>query len=220
MFGRSKPFHFSMNTDISLSTRLEDMNFYVFDTEATGFSVKREDRLIELAAVQVQKLHVMEEPIFQSYVDPERGIPEEIVKLTSISNDKVVQAPKAYEVIEQFAELVAKDRTNCLVGHNVGFDLQVLKSELQRADYKLRTPTSVDTLSLVKFLRPSEEVKDLDVYAKMFNCARYERHTALGDALTTASLFCGLIENIRERGYTTWGDLLHIISKERNSIFF
>ncbi|WP_037986011.1 PolC-type DNA polymerase III [Thalassobacillus devorans] len=219
MIKKAKRFHFNLKDDIPLSTRLEDINFQVIDTEATGFHVQKQDRMIEIASVPVRKLLVEEEEVFQTYVNPETVIPERIVKLTGIQDRDVERAPAAYDAINSFFQKAEANKTTCLIGHHIQFDITLMKCELSRAGYKFPKPRAVDTLSLLKYLYPTEGRKDLIEYAGMLDTRIYERHTASGDALTTAHLFCEAIARIQERGHKTWGSLLQVTAI-KNRMFY
>ncbi|MYL33678.1 3'-5' exonuclease [Pontibacillus yanchengensis] len=209
-------FRYTLEEDIPLSTSLRDLSFVVVDTETTGFQVEKEDRLIEIGAVGIEHLQVKEETAFQSYINPHRSIPATIEQLTHITNDHVDDAPAAKEVIKDFFQYVETTCTPCLVGHNIGFDVTVFKQELKRAGYKIKKPKVIDTLDLIHTVRPLLKGKDLEEYADIFQTPLVDRHTAKGDALTTAYLFCELVNQLGKRGYHTWGDLLQITeSKHR-----
>ena len=76
-------------------------DYVVFDIETTGFSPIK-NRIIEIGAVKVEKGQITER--FSSFVNPQVPIPFEIEKLTGISDDMVVDAPKIEEVLSQFLE--------------------------------------------------------------------------------------------------------------------
>ncbi|TDL33058.1 3'-5' exonuclease [Jeotgalibacillus sp. S-D1] len=207
-----KTFQSQINSEIPLSTPLDQINLLVVDTETTGFAVGKDDRLIEVGAVPICNLQVKEKEIFQSYVNPCRDIPEEITSLTSIRNEQVVHAPNALEAIEELFAFGRQFGANGLAGHYISFDLLVLKHELRRADFKFPPPAAIDTLDLLAFLVPTWEMKDLAYYASVFETRMYERHSATGDALTAAYLLCELFQRAKERGRTTWGDVLELSS--------
>ncbi|MCH1625175.1 3'-5' exonuclease [Fredinandcohnia sp. SECRCQ15] len=204
--------------EIPLSTPIEEISFTVFDTETTGFQIGTSDRMIEIAAVHVQGFEVDEFDIYQSYINPQRQISREIIELTGISNEKVENAPFSIEAITQFFTFAEKYHTACLVGHYVSFDILTLKSELKRERIAYRKQPTIDTLDLIGFISPSYDMRDLHKYAQNFGTRIYERHTARGDALTTAYLFVELLYLFKERGNHTWGDLLH--AAENQSRYF
>lgn len=194
--------------EIPLSTPLEELKFVVFDTETTGFEIATSDRLIEIGAVLVDGFKVCEASSFQTYVNPSRQISREITELTSISNEQVAGAPYASEAISDFFSYVREQETVSLVGHYVSFDTLVLKNELKREKIGLKGTFTIDTLDLIGFLAPSYDMRDLERYARAFGTRIYERHHAVGDAKTTAYLFVELIQQFRDRGYRTWGELV------------
>lgn len=198
---------------LPLTTPLSDMAFTVYDTEATGFQVAKDDRMIELGAVVVKGLEVCEERQFQTYVNPHRQISREITELTSISREMVENAPNALEAISNFFEFVEKSNSASFVGHHVAFDMLVLKHELKREKLSYRKYMSIDTLDLIRIVSPEQEGKDLEAYAQSFRTKIYPRHSALGDALTTAHLFVELLCRLEDRGIKTFGELLRLIRK-------
>ncbi|WP_044748788.1 PolC-type DNA polymerase III [Bacillus alveayuensis] len=220
MFFLRKAIDYKLNDVIPLSTPIEQLVFTVFDTETTGFQVAATDRLIEIGAVQVRGIQVVEEETFHTYVNPKRTIPEEISELTGITNEKVKGAPSSVSAIHQFFQFVEEKRSVCFVGHYISFDLFVIKQELKREKMRFRKPLFIDTLDLIGFIAPSYDMRDLERYAQSFGTRIYERHTALGDALTTAYLFVELLEQFRLRGYKTWGELLHATDSQARSIPF
>lgn len=203
--------------DIPLSTPLEKLRFVVFDTETTGFHVSSSDRLIEIAGVYIEGFQVVEKESFQTYVNPKRQISREITELTSISAKTVENAPEALEGIMRFFDFVESMEAVCLVGHYVSFDLLVLKSELKRAKLNLKNTFTIDTLDFIGFLAPSYDMRDLERYAKIFGTRIYQRHSALGDALTTAYLFVELLWQFQQRGYHTWGELMKSTENQMRS---
>ncbi|MDQ0297844.1 DNA polymerase-3 subunit epsilon [Salibacterium salarium] len=209
MFWKKKNLHYQLNNQLPLHTPLDDMTFTVFDTETTGFAVGSKDRMIEIGAVQVEGMEVTDKT-FHTYVDPERNIPREIINLTGIRQEQVYGAPKALEAIESFYEFVEKHKSGGWVGHYLAFDVMVLKKELQRHSYSFDEPLYIDTLDIIGYLNPSWDMRDLSHYARQFGANMYERHSAIGDALTTAHLFIELISHINNRGRFTLGDLVDI----------
>jgi DNA polymerase-3 subunit epsilon len=214
MFWKRKRIQIEGKKHTPLSTPLEELSFTVFDTETTGFDVHTKDRIIEIGAVHITGLEVTNHT-FQTYVNPHRSIPAEIVELTGIDDKDVIDAPNAIEGIQLFFQFFAQHSSSCWVGHNLSFDLLALKKELQRSRFCFKRPSSIDTINLIQLLKPTWEVKELDEYSKHFNTPIFHRHTALGDALTTAHLFCALLQCVHERGCHTWGDLMYSIESQQ-----
>lgn len=208
--------NYELDRKPTLSTPLDKLSFTVFDTETTGFSIGANDRLIEIGAVHVENLQVTDKT-FQTFVNPNRLIPENITKLTGIENHMVQDAPGALQSIEDFFTFIQGSGSDGLVGHYISFDLMVLKKELAREKYTYDSPLCFDTLDLIGYLNPSWDMRDLEHYARTFSTKIFQRHSAIGDALTTAYLFCEILTLIQERGKTTLGDLVQILDSNNRT---
>lgn len=96
---------------------LDDTTFVVFDIETTGFSPIK-NRIIEIGAVKIRNGEILER--FSEFINPQVPIPYRIEKLTSITDEMVMDAPTREVIIPKFVEF-CKDAV--LVGHNVAFDI-------------------------------------------------------------------------------------------------
>lgn len=220
MFWLKKSMSCPLDDNLPLSTPIEELSFTIFDTETTGFQVATTDRLLEIGAVQMKGFEVLEKNTFQTFVKPYRDIPKIISELTGITEDKVKAAPESIEAITAYFDFIEQNKSAALVGHYVAFDEMVLRHEIRRAKQVLKKPKLIDTLNVIGFLSPSWEMRDLERYAMAFGTRIYPRHSALGDALTTAYLFSELLQQFVDRGYKTWGDLLLYSDVESRSYSF
>ena len=92
------------------------LRLFVFDIETTGFSAVN-DRIIEIGAVKVENGMITEK--FSEFVNPERPIPFEIEKLTSINDRMVEDAPNISVILPKFMDFCGG---SVLVAHNADFD--------------------------------------------------------------------------------------------------
>lgn len=208
-FARKDYFPSNLAENLPLSTPIDKLEFTVFDTETTGFNLAKEDRIIELGAVTVKGMEVNEQSAFQTYVNPSRQIPREITELTGITDKKVQPAPDALHAIQQLTSM-ANQTSACYIGHYVAFDMHAVKYELKRRNLHWKAPKSIDTLNLIGYIAPNYDMRDLEKYARDFGTRIYQRHSAIGDAMTTAFLFVELLHICSGRGIKTWGDLLRV----------
>ena len=74
-----------------------------FDLETTGLDKER-DRVIEFAGVKVFPDKSQER--FETFINPERPIPEEITEITGITNEMVADAPTFQEIASTLIGLV------------------------------------------------------------------------------------------------------------------
>lgn len=158
--------------------------FAVVDVETTGFS-PHHDRVVELAVVVLAADGDVRDR-FATLVDPGRDPgPTHVHGITA---GMLVGAPCFADVQPYVAHLLSG---RVLVGHNVGrFDLAFLAAECARAG----TGTPPSPVVLVDTLRVARQRLDLRGQASLADCcdrfglAWEDHHSALGDALATASL--------------------------------
>jgi DNA polymerase-3 subunit epsilon len=154
-----------------------------------------------VAAVRVSHGAVINS--FQSLVNPGRRIPPFITKLTGISQEMVLDAPLAREVIPDFLQFIDDA---ILVGHNLGFDLNFLTHEAQLLGLPFPLD-GLDTIPLARRFLPGLKRFKLDVVAQHLKIPPRTRHRALGDAETTAAVFLCILERARTQGIITLGHL-------------
>ena len=58
----------------------------VFDTETTGFYPEKGDRLVEIGALELVN-HVPTGRTYHQYINPEREVPEEVVKVHGLTTE-------------------------------------------------------------------------------------------------------------------------------------
>jgi DNA polymerase-3 subunit epsilon len=138
---------------------------------------------------------------FEQVVDPGRSIPEASIQIHGIRPDMVRGQPKLAEVLPAF-QAFASDTV--LVGHNVAFDMRFLKLKEAATGVRFDQPV-LDTLLLASIVHPNEDSHGLEAIAARLGVAVSARHSAAGDALTTAEVFLKLLPLLRARGIVTLG---------------
>ena len=179
---------------------IEDTTFVVFDIETTGFSPIK-NKIIEIGAVKVRNGEILER--FSEFINPEVPIPYRITKLTSITDDMVIDAPTREVIIPRFVEF-CKDAV--LVGHNVGFDISFINRNCKElgidVDY-----TTVDTLWLSRYFFPLQAKHTLDAVAKTLGVVLEHHHRAVDDAECTALIFNKFVPMLKEQKAETLTDV-------------
>ncbi|MBQ2608791.1 MAG: PolC-type DNA polymerase III [Butyrivibrio sp.] len=179
---------------------IEDTTFVVFDIETTGFSPIK-NKIIEIGAVKVRNGEILER--FSEFINPEVPIPYRITKLTSITDDMVIDAPTREVIIPRFVEF-CKDAV--LVGHNVGFDISFINQNCKElgidVDY-----TTVDTLWLSRYFFPLQAKHTLDAVAKTLGVVLEHHHRAVDDAECTALIFNEFVPMLKEQKAETLTDV-------------
>ena len=169
-----------------------DSTFVVFDIETTGFSAVN-DRIIEIGAVKVENGVITEK--FSEFVNPERPIPFEIEKLTSINDRMVEDAPNISVILPKFMDFC---RGSVLVAHNADFDTGFIRHNCEVLglpyDY-----TYVDTLGIARsFLEGLKNYK-LDTVVEAMGCTLANHHRAVDDAGATADVFVRFLERFKKK---------------------
>jgi DNA polymerase III epsilon subunit-like protein len=186
------------------NTPLASVRFVAIDVETTGLDPKR-DRVVLFAAVAVENLTVGA-ALAATVVNPEVPIPERATRIHGFDAAAVAGAPTfatAYPAMTRtFADAV-------VVGHNVAFDLAVLRAEAARRKLSWRQPESVCTAAMVRHLAPHLSELDIVEQARELGAeSAGVRHTALGDAQIAGALFVQLAGRLAAAQRGTLGDAL------------
>ena len=176
------------------------ISYTVLDTETTGLDPAGGDEIIQVGAVRIVNGRLLEER-FDRLVDPGRSIPEASIPIHGISPDMVRGQPPIAEILPAFRAFVAD---TVLVGHNVAFDMRFLQMKEAETGIRFDQPV-LDTLLLASIAHPHEGSHGLEAVAARLGIDPASRHTALGDALTTAAIFLKLLPLLAEKGIVTLG---------------
>lgn len=170
---------------------LKENTFVVFDLETTGLnsspSAGNMDRIIEIGAYKIIGGEIKE--CFNTFLNPERKLSEEIISLTGITPEMVEKAPTYEKVMPDFFKFC---QGAYLVGHNIaGFDYRFVDYYCSRLGYNLERKI-FDTLALSQELLFLSNYK-LNTVADHFDIT-FNHHRASDDALVTAKIFIELIK--------------------------
>ena len=180
---------FSGSSDMPL-----DGTFIIFDVETTGLRTGV-DRLTEIGAVKY--VDGAEKSRFQTFVDPERPIPQNIVELTGITDSMVAGAPKDGEAVRKFFEFCGEG--SVLVAHNASFDTEVIRSACERNGIEYNY-SHIDTLVLAQSLISGIKNYKLDTISNHFKLPKFDHHRADEDAGALAAIFEKLLALTAEKG--------------------
>ena len=173
------------------------------DLETTGLDSNR-DAIIEIGAVKFQGDEDID--TFQTFIKPDRPIPDFVQRLTGISPDQVSRAPLFSSVSRDLQDFIG---SSPVIGHNVSFDLRFLDSH----DLALAN-TSYDTWDLASILLPRTTQYSLGFLASHFGVVHDRAHRALDDAKATQHIFLALL---REAAALDPGLLAHLANLAQRS---
>lgn len=164
-------------------SRIIQDDYVILDVETTGLSPES-DRVIELAVVKVESGQVVD--TFASLVNPERAIPENVVKLTNITQDMVADAPVFSALAEAIVSFIGDLP---VVAHNASFDAGFLAEELNRAGVPFQFQY-IDSIRLAKKAYPDMPNYKLKTLIKKLSLADHaQQHRAADDAMCTQRLY-------------------------------
>ena len=169
----------------------------LFDTETTGLDPLFGDRIIEIAAIELnadlptgRRFHVV--------LDPERDVPEEATRVHGFTRADLHGKPRFAEICDDFLAFIGDAP---LVAHNAPFDFGFVSAELARLDLPPLDPSRmIDTLAMAKQRFPGLP-NSLDALCRRFDIDLAERtaHNALLDCRLLAEVYVELTGG-RQRG--------------------
>ncbi|MBK5921353.1 DNA polymerase III subunit epsilon [Rhodothalassium salexigens] len=173
------------------------MREIVFDTETTGFDPNEGHRLIEIGCVEIRH-GLSTGETFHVYLNPERDVPEEAVRVHGLRREFLADKPLFADVVDRFLDFVGDTP---LVAHNASFDRTFINAELAKAGRPtLPSRQFVDTLEMAKRKFPGQR-NSLDALCERLGVsnARRDLHGALLDAEILAEVYLEL-QGGRQRG--------------------
>lgn len=164
------------------------------DTETTGLNAQGGDRLVEIGCVELdgRRFTLDQKFLYHVLINPEREVPEEVVKVHGLTTERLASEPKFAEIAPAFLDFV---RGAELIIHNAEFDVGFLDMELKRAGLApLGSVCKItDTLAIAKKQFPGQR-NTLDALCSRFDIDRSARtlHGALLDAQLLAEVYISL----------------------------
>ncbi len=188
-----------------------DEEFVVFDIETTGLSPLN-CKITEIGAVIVKNGEIIER--YNTFVNPKVPIPEDIVKLTSITDEMVADAPEIEKVLPEFLEFCG-DRL--LIAHNANFDISFIRAAADECGVPFNNPY-LDTVALSRYLNPELKRHKLDNLAEYFGLGDFNHHRACDDAEMLGLIFNKMAEKMKNEGVYGIGDMITSMSEHSDPL--
>ncbi len=194
-------------------TPASEVRFVVLDTETTGLNPTR-DLIVSIGAVAVQGGEIMLPDQFEVLL--KIAYNSSSVLLHGVTREASQKGLEEAEALRMFLEYL---QDSVIVGHHIGFDIEILKHRCQRRFDIDLCNQSVDTGWLAHRLDklnalPAAEAESvtpdfsLDTLCHRLGISPHDRHTAAGDAFISAQLFIKLMRFAANTGLRTLGDLV------------
>lgn len=166
----------------------------VLDTETTGIDFKSGHRVIEIGCIEIINRRFTGAE-YQTYLNPDREIDEDAVKVHGITLDFLKDKPRFVDVAKEFLEFI-KDSE--LLIHNAEFDVGFLNNELKLLPEKSSllenvTEKITDTLKIAREKHPGQR-NSLDALIQRYEVEGYDReyHGALKDAKILGDVYLAM----------------------------
>lgn len=189
---------------------LKELRCVVFDTETTGLEPSNGDELISIGAVRIVNGRAVSGETFYQLINPGRKIPKTSIKFHGITDKDVQGKLSADEVLPMFYRFCG---SAVLVAHNAAFDMKFLQLKENTSGVSFTNPV-LDVLLLSAYLHDHTADHSLNALAERLGIQISGRHTALGDAMTTAQIFLAMLDPLEGRGVVTLGDALAVSSQQ------
>ena len=178
-----------MSETIMSSTALQGVRKIIGDSETTGLD-KKEDRVIELAGVEVIG-NVITGNVFHQYINPgRRKVHDDAFKVHGISNEFLAEYPPFEKVYRDYLAFIG-DST--VVFHNAPFDIGMIAAEFARMKVPMFKNDVEDTLVQARKLFPGSPA-NLDALCRRFGIDNTHRtkHGALLDSEILAEVYISM----------------------------
>lgn len=167
------------------------MREIIFDTETTGHDPASGHRIVEIGCVEIFNYRPTGKS-FQTYLNPERDVPEEVVRVHGLTTEFLSDKPLFADMAEKFLEFIGDAP---LVIHNAGFDIKFINAELSLLGFApLPLSRARDTLQLARNKFPGQPAS-LDALCRRFGVDNTGRtvHGALLDSELLADVYFHLM---------------------------
>ena len=163
----------------------------ILDTETTGLSVKDGHRIVEIGCIELKDL-IPTKKKFHCYLNPERKVSEDALKIHGYTDDFLSTQKKFIDVVDEFLKFIEGKR---LVIHNAEFDISHLNNELLLLGKDKINHEIIDTLQLAREKFPGSGTS-LDALCKKYNIdnSKREKHNAVMDCELLSKVYINLLD--------------------------
>ena len=195
----------------------ESLREIVFDTETTGFNYSGDDRIVEIGCVEMLN-HTPTGKTFHCYINPEREVPEEVVRVHGLTTEFLSDKPKFSEIAQDFVDFIGDAN---MVAHNAVFDMNFINAEFKRIGMpEVSFDRMVDTLAISRKKNPHLAKHNLDSLCNRYGIdnSHRELHGALLDARLLAEVYIELLGGKEVDFFKTSNEEMEITASTTNNV--
>lgn len=178
------------------------MRQVILDTETTGLSWERGNRVVEIGCVEFVERRPTGRT-FHRYLNPDCEFEQGAQEVTGLTREFLADKPRFAEVVDEFLEFIDGAQ---LVIHNAAFDVGFLDNELRLAGAAhgcLADRCAIEDSLLLARQRYPGQRNSLDALCRRLGVdnAHRQLHGALLDAQLLAEVYIGLTSGQEEIGF-------------------
>ena len=180
---------------------LESLPIVSLDLETTGLNTQQ-DRVLQIGIIDPGD----QSKALELLVNPSMAIPAASTAIHGITDEDVAGAP-AFAHAFRLCRDNLRDRV--IIGYNIGFDLAILSAETDRHGIEWRWQSALCLRQLATIALGQDAMLmmgDLDALAIHYQIDISDRHSALGDAAISAKLYTAMLDDLRAKSITTFGE--------------
>ena len=183
---------------------LLDETYVVFDLETTGLYADKGDCIIEIGAVKMKNGKIID--TFDTFVNPNVKLNSEIISITGITDEMLIDAPSEKDAVKSFINWVGEYP---MVAHNAKFDISFINSAYSKYNLGVLNNTLIDTLGLSRYLESNERYHNLATLVIRYNIPWDEEkhHRANYDAEGTALILYKMLKKLSLNNINTMDEL-------------
>jgi DNA polymerase III subunit epsilon len=190
-----------------LHISLEEVPFFILDTETTGFYPQLGDEIIAMAAAKTINATIQD--FYFSLIKPNGVIPNQITELTGITNKDVESAPC---LAEEIANLLAFLENGVIIGYHISHDIIFINHFLWTQYRTKLTHRYLEMRAIVELLHGKGTFPTLDEALFHYSIHCEKRHTADGDVRAMTELWRYLLKELKNNEIETLYDLYNALS--------
>jgi DNA polymerase III epsilon subunit-like protein len=171
-------------------TQIDNLKFAIIDTETCG--IWNGSRIVEIAFTLIENLEIKESRAW--LVNPGRKIPDDVIKIHGITNEKVKDEPGIFKVLSEMFPIL---EGFILVAHHSPYDEAIISTDAARYGFWVPGQPILDTRILAKNLLPGRESYSLSNLASFLEIHGENFHRAESDTKVTAELFIILMKKLK-----------------------
>lgn len=179
--------------------RFDHGDFTVLDCETTGFDFKK-DRILSIGLVKMRGGNIQIKSSIEIFIKQQKDL-EESALIHGITKEQLANGLNEKEALEKYLKFIEDD---IVVAHYAFFDRNMLEEALRRQGLENPANHWLDTMDIEVANYPdhqgnAEKLK-LDTLLEKKKITAVRRHTALGDAYSTALLLQKQLKECAENG--------------------